>query len=282
MNAVPLAIGSSPRVRGTPQKAEAVASLPRFIPACAGNAARLVEQCLSPTVHPRVCGERKSRWRNLYLCSGSSPRVRGTQGDSNRCYPRPRFIPACAGNAFPIPRLIPPASVHPRVCGERWRVTDGRVRQFGSSPRVRGTPADETVGVGRSRFIPACAGNALSCEPRTSGAAVHPRVCGEREKDCHPSSVNCGSSPRVRGTHFRRTPNRQFERFIPACAGNAQTVSGTKRRFPVHPRVCGERGISTKMKLWPCGSSPRVRGTGSFRFSGSHSRRFIPACAGNG
>ena len=70
-----------------------------------------------------------------------------------------------------------------------------------------------------------------------------------------------GSSPRVRGTHRRATPNDAEQRFIPACAGNAMLPDPTHGDLPVHPRVCGERAGHAR--------------------AGGAAERFIPACAGN-
>ena len=91
--------GSSPRVRGTRQ-ARVVASHPnRFIPACAGNARR--NPCAKAiwSVHPRVCGERRTVLQVALAVAGSSPRVRGTPARGQSDHLERRFIPACAGNA---------------------------------------------------------------------------------------------------------------------------------------------------------------------------------------
>ena len=53
--------GSSPRVRGTPQRICQQPLLRRFIPACAGNTALAISTQLVATVHPRVCGEHVGR-----------------------------------------------------------------------------------------------------------------------------------------------------------------------------------------------------------------------------
>ncbi len=50
--------GSSPRVRRTRHRHRPLQLLPRFIPACAGNAAPREVPAASVPVHPRVCGER--------------------------------------------------------------------------------------------------------------------------------------------------------------------------------------------------------------------------------
>ena len=128
-----------------------------------------------------------------------------------------------------------------------------------------------------------------------------------------------GSSPRVRGTVLPVPAAGLRHRFIPACAGNGTESAGLIPRSPVHPRVCGERGIKALHEAADAGSSPRVRGTAlqeaatpvhprvcgergikalheaadagsSPRVRGTGvgvvevvaGRRFIPACAGNG
>jgi len=49
----------------------------------------------------------------------------------------------------------------------------------------------------------------------------------------------------------------------------------------VHPRVCGEQNMMPETFDAYNGSSPRVRGTGSWIDNTIRSYRFIPACAGN-
>ena len=49
-------------------------------------------------VHPRACGERGHRLRDLIPGEGSSPRVRGTEPRSQQDLIDYRFIPARAGN----------------------------------------------------------------------------------------------------------------------------------------------------------------------------------------
>ena len=133
--------------------------------------------------------------------------------------------------------------------------------QTGSSPRVRGTHGRGIDALPRRRFIPACAGNAPIATTLLLVIAVHPRVCGERYEAFAETSTCAGSSPRVRGTPTRLFPVHIDLRFIPACAGNARKYNLGINGGPVHPRVCGERGIAVH----------RV----------PVSQRFIPACAGN-
>ena len=133
----------------------------------------------------------------------------------------------------------------------------------------------------RLRFIPACAGNARRRTLRAHTLPVHPRVCGERSLRLAIAASMHGSSPRVRGTRGKEHAPFGRDRFIPACAGNAQRSTQSIFIITVHPRVCGER-------FWPVGtikkghgSSPRVRGTHQAYDHQQPRNRFIPACAGN-
>ena len=253
--------GSSPRVRGTPQRTVAAGKVLRFIPACAGNARNDSSSGPNASVHPRVCGERGGRTPVPAAAPGSSPRVRGTPQPHRASAFDARFIPACAGNAESASTATSRPTVHPRVCGERDLTVTLTPQLSGSSPRVRGTPQGKDGRDGVNGFIPACAGNAPEASRCRWPRSVHPRVCGERLDERSAVLQLGGSSPRVRGT--RRRPDRFSTggRFIPACAGNAESHAGN---------------------LLPlAGSSPRVRGTRPVRGGDAERQRFIPACAGN-
>ncbi len=151
--------GSSPRVRGTRAYVYAFQALIRFIPACAGNTNFLRRRGRGISVHPRVCGEHPCQESLARLYFGSSPRVRGTLFPCHIRHICCRFIPACAGNTLYIGGRNKAGAVHPRVCGEHPRMVKAFAPQFGSSPRVRGTPPYYASGKITNRFIPACAGN---------------------------------------------------------------------------------------------------------------------------
>jgi len=214
--------GSSPRVRGTLPYGGAEAPRDRFIPACAGNALVYAAAAVSRSVHPRVCGERGRRMHLDEGATGSSPRVRGTRIGSGGRGGGTRFIPACAGNAHQGENHTGDVTVHPRVCGERREALAAAERGDGSSPRVRGTRAEESCRARQVRFIPACAGNARLPPNPWRPVSVHPRVCGERSSTVSLVNRNCGSSPRVRGTRNASWAATPGPGFIPACAGNAR------------------------------------------------------------
>ena len=192
-----------------------------------------------------------------------------------------RFIPACAGNARPRLEKTIASPVHPRVCGERVWCNLNDEGDLGSSPRVRGTLSCGTDPSVRTRFIPACAGNATPLVPLNEAPSVHPRVCGERIWSVWPQKKYSGSSPRVRGTRRCYILEHTARRFIPACAGNADNIPIKEDNVTVHPRVCGERALFSTVSVMEPGSSPRVRGTLILRPKQAIFDRFIPACAGN-
>ena len=94
----------------------------------------------------------------------------------------------------------------------------------GSSPHARGTPEYNPKNRAWSRFIPACAGNAIDSGSVSGLVTVHPRMRGERVMMAARDSDRFGSSPHARGTHSIDTEEVFYARFIPACAGNAEGV----------------------------------------------------------
>ncbi len=91
--------GSSPHARGTRQQTRRREHVPRFIPACAGNARGPGRHHRPRPVHPRMRGERQCAAQCVALPFGSSPHARGTPQHAGHRGRWHRFIPACAGNA---------------------------------------------------------------------------------------------------------------------------------------------------------------------------------------
>ena len=212
-------------------------------------------------VHPRMRGERKRRMRILRRAV--------------------RFIPACAGNAFPQERLVISNTVHPRMRGERTVAVALWFDLSGSSPHARGTRRYCCSCECIARFIPACAGNASHTDQEEAREAVHPRMRGERRSAATLQPMDDGSSPHARGTHSASVAGPVPKRFIPACAGNAHQRSWIGRSSTVHPRMRGERVVNPLFPESDIGSSPHARGTHRIKKSTVDAWRFIPACAGN-
>ena len=295
-------IGSSPRARGTPRYNNNPALPARFIPAGAGNTARIGVGYPPTAVHPRGRGEHTSQRGIDLIKRGSSPRARGTPAGTAQWQALGRFIPAGAGNTSTAPVMVAVPPVHPRGRGEHVQAEIEEALSDGSSPRARGTP----------------------CNQSKAGAdrPVHPRGRGEHLAVDGATAVFDGSSPRARGTQhqflilclgFRFIPagagntgrllksrhgksvhprgrGEHVEldcagacsiRFIPAGAGNTIPQARPAVRRTVHPRGRGEHGATTKRCMPPSGSSPRARGTHVHLAYPCVDSRFIPAGAGN-
>ena len=276
-----LAPGSSPLVRGTVDAAKDQVVRNRFIPARAGNSSRLRPQAQTSTVHPRSCGEQDGRAHERVDVCGSSPLVRGTVLVLPVRELRERFIPARAGNSRRADRTGRQRPVHPRSCGEQFRLWLFFTRAAGSSPLVRGTGPDDPARRSCRRFIPARAGNRQGLHVGRADLSVHPRSCGEQRLLFSPAFQERGSSPLVRGTDQTPACGADVARFIPARAGNRPHAPPHQFPHPVHPRSCGEQRSYAVVKYYASGSSPLVRGTARGAQSGARGDRFIPARAGN-
>ena len=213
--------------------------------------------------------------------NGSSPRERGTLGPGAARDDDERFIPARAGNTHSSAPSRQRPAVHPRASGEHSRSLEAKKNVNGSSPRERGTRRVGAWFRARCRFIPARAGNTQSTSLFVRQFAVHPRASGEHTSAAAGCQPSAGSSPRERGTLGTTPANLYKWRFIPARAGNTAGGSRGRAYNAVHPRASGEHEMIASSVMRRRGSSPRERGTlvpGSRRW---HSRRFIPARAGN-
>ena len=117
---LPLAKGSSPRMRGTPGTGHHVRHYAGIIPAYAGNTAPTPPARTTRRDHPRVCGEHVI------------PHLRRAG--------RTGIIPAYAGNTYSTVNVHVAEWDHPRVCGEHLFDGERACCGMGSSPRMRGTP----------------------------------------------------------------------------------------------------------------------------------------------
>ena len=90
-----------------------------------------------------------------------------------------------------------------------------------------------------------------------------------------------GLSPLARGTPPRTHEQTITDRFIPAGAGNTQTITRVARGSSVYPRWRGEHYQTGIFPYNGVGLSPLARGTLTRRGIRPAPRRFIPAGAGN-
>ena len=114
-----------------------------------------------------------------------------------------------------------------------------------------------------------------------SVTAVHPRGRGKHDEREYIPAITPGSSPRARETFLLRVIALAGNRFIPAGAGNIESLSVPVWRVPVHPRGRGKHISRIKARVEDTGSSPRARETSSYTPQSFTPSRFIPAGAGN-
>ena len=166
--------------------------------------------------------------------------MRGTRPHSCAIVDHSGIIPAYAGNTSNIRLRVPPHRDHPRVCGEHlttgYRL--GKIR--GSSPRMRGTPAQNQYPKHVPGIIPAYAGNTDGREKANGQTGDHPRVCGEHGRVSLTVAIGRGSSPRMRGTPVAYERVTALGGIIPAYAGNTMYDKALDVDCKDHPRVCGE------------------------------------------
>ena len=166
------------------------------------------------------------------------------------------------------------------MCGEKFLKCEAAAIAKGSPPRVRGKALSTTAAASRPRITPACAGKSNPHGLAHHFSGDHPRVCGEKSSRKTSCSARRGSPPRVRGKVFSLMVVMPRDWITPACAGKRafQTVQKIGRED--HPRVCGEK-LMTSQGVFPCGGSPpRVRGKVHKPRRASCSQRITPACAG--
>ena len=179
-----LRTGSSPRIRGTQL--------------------RTSNGHTSCMAHPRTYGEHwAATWATLSE-SGSPPCIRGTLLGFGTDRLRARRTPAHTGNAGTSSHTYARASAHPRAYGER---TDSYVDdrdEYGSPPRIRGTPAGLQRLATQVRLTPAHTGNASRAAGRSRRNSAHPRAYGERKRRRNHEEDDGGSPPRIRGTLQQR------------------------------------------------------------------------------
>ena len=210
---------------------------------------------------PLTRGTPESRFYPPLPDPGSSPLTRGTHHPDAGARRLGRLIPAHAGNTGREKHRRCCAAAHPRSRGEH-RVGGSLARAAcGSSPLTRGTRSDHGHGPGRSRLIPAHAGNTQAYGHHPRAPRAHPRSRGEHGFHFSAFLSFPGSSPLTRGTPHRGQKPSRRNRLIPAHAGNTMSAMAFWKASAAHPRSRGEHWETFILDEASGGSSPLTRGT---------------------
>ena len=229
-----------PRKRGEyPASAGSTPSSGRFIPASAGSTAMMFMVIEQHRVHPRKRGEYGDDVHGYRAAQGSSPQAQGILAKPSPPRPRPRFIPASAGNTSQDHLLVLHQLVHPRKSGEYSLLKRKSERTLGSSPHTRGILI-------MSSF----------CIITIRGSSPHTRGIQQE----HIFILRFGRFiPAYAGNTFGNIRLRQ-SRFIPAYAGNTNRSNYLLVYIRVHPRIRGEYWCRHCLACRVRGSSPHTRG----------------------
>ena len=150
------------------------------------------------------------------------------------------LIPAHAGKTREPGKARSQARAHPRACGENTGVFSVYYYAAGSSPRMRGKPAQSSAAPPPPRLIPAHAGKTCSLTAMVFALRAHPRACGENDEESIGPPSLIGSSPRMRGKQHLRIRDGVPDGLIPAHAGKTSDAMSNAREMWAHPRACGE------------------------------------------
>ena len=274
-------VGSSPLSRGIRLGFGAVGDPVRIIPALAGNTPPSTPVRPEERDHPRSRGEYARRQARRSSYSGSSPLSRGIPDRPPRRLPRPRIIPALAGNTSGSEVGHGRRPDHPRSRGEYPRISALITRAYGSSPLSRGILQERVADDSEHGIIPALAGNTSPVIAASRVCADHPRSRGEYKLVITPHGRREGSSPLSRGILLTKNLRVTKIRIIPALAGNTHFWMSPSPWGWDHPRSRGEYYRNPGATFATSGSSPLSRGIRNVLCSFIAWGGIIPALAGN-
>ena len=170
-------------------------------------------------------GEKASEHIEEVGLRGSPPLVRGKGSRRRRVASSPRITPACAGKRYKFPQWYHLNGDHPRLCGEKNGLFLQRNGKQGSPP--------------------ACAGKSSLIFSSVKYGGDHPRLRGEKPRThCGYAEVS-GSPPLARGKVNHILFHDGLNRITPACAGKSFIGRSCLSGMKDHPRLRGEKGIST-------------------------------------
>ncbi len=130
--------GSPPRGRGRPHLGCLPEATLGLTPAWAGTARGFLALARWRGAHPRVGGDGPRFSSARKVARGSPSRGRGRLDTKQRPRAHGGLTPAWAGTARGFLALARWRGAHPRVGGDGWIPSRGRVRTGGSPPRGRG------------------------------------------------------------------------------------------------------------------------------------------------
>ena len=280
--ATPSNAWAHPRMGGEHTAAEqTVPMAPGSPPHGRGTRSRRPSSGCSPRAHPRMGGEHCGRLVSSSQSRGSPPHGRGTPCGRVPRSGRSRLTPAWAGNTSWTAAGTARRRAHPRMGGEHGTSPVSSVKNLGSPPHGRGTPALQRRPRLGEGLTPAWAGNTSLLRVRRCGLRAHPRMGGEHRRPGPNRSGMRGSPPHGRGTPDRSRTRHIGRGLTPAWAGNTTLPPASCGQPWAHPRMGGEHRMRLRQGDVDSGSPPHGRGTPPADALETQVQRLTPAWAGN-
>ena len=191
-----------------------------------------------------------------------------------------RITPAYAGKRRRKSELPETLQDHPRLCGEKFFSVLHCTKYLGSPPPMRGKGLVQHLHMGDGGITPAYAGKSDNAGDRCRLRRDHPRLCGEKSGIYKAMCCRIGSPPPMRGKGIVKLKNARFMGITPAYAGKRFGKAVISPYHRDHPRLCGEKTISTSFSRFSSGSPPPMRGKDFAAFQHLMQLGITPAYAG--
>ena len=172
---------------------------------------------------------------------GSPPRRRGKDKAEHLVQDHIGITPAQAGKRCYLCASTKSSWDHPRVGGEKAKITPRLKRCRGSPPRGRGKVVRPDVVAKAAGITPAWAGKSLQRGQLPARPRDHPRMGGEKHRPFSMRMARSGSPPHGRGKGCRELPSRRSPRITPAWAGKSPECPQNHPQSGDHPRMGGEK-----------------------------------------
>ena len=169
---------------------------------------------------------------------------------------------------------------HPRLRGEKSKVSPSTVLMVGSPPLARGKVKADAEIEAHFGITPACAGKSSLSRTAAKRWKDHPRLRGEKLPPAGALPGSGGSPPLARGKAKIDAALEDGVRITPACAGKSLQTIALNLLLENHPRLRGEKSHRDLAVLARTGSPPLARGKVQLGIGLVLADGITPACAG--
>ena len=145
---------------------------------------------------------------------------------------------------------------------------------------MRGKGSRCAISLAFPRITPAYAGKRSQYKNMKQMCKDHPRLCGEKSTLSCIVEFSLGSPPPMRGKVGYRSRNFLTFRITPAYAGKRFRRQRGSKIYKDHPRLCGEKLITSGNSGMGIGSPPPMRGKADRTRNKEGRNRITPAYAG--